>query len=174
MICLQRLSRDLTCSSVTWDQLWNKVAKYKLKVKLCHSIGVDFSFNIFWYNNAIYLDIFIVNTCNIYSKHQWVYLLWRYMYIGNSIHPEIRILWFANTWFVELICLFSEQQALIRVFDLPWEVIWIDLNWNSGWIDLKIQIKCKSLALPNLINCTYQLPTIIMIFFPISMGLPMR
>ena len=39
----------------------------------------------------------------------------------------------------ELICLFSEKQALIWVFDLPWEVIWIDLNWNSGWIDLKFK-----------------------------------
>ena len=75
----------------------------------------------------------------------------------------------------ELICLFSEKQALIWVFDLPWEVIWIDLNWNSGWIDLKFKSNANHwpyYLLPNLINSTHQLPTIIMIF-PISMGLPM-
>ena len=40
----------------------------------------------------------------------------------------------------ELICLFSEQQALIWVFDLPWEVIWIEIQdeliWNSNQMQI--------------------------------------
>ena len=55
-------------------------------------------------------------------------------------------------------------------FALRSDLNWFELKFRMNWFE--IQIKCKSLALPNLINSTYQLPTIIMIF-PISMGLPM-
>ena len=64
----------------------------------------------------------------------------------------------------ELIWLFSEQQALIEDLICPekwFELIWIEIQDKLIWNSNQMQI---TEALPNLINSTYQLPTIIIIF----------
>ena len=71
----------------------------------------------------------------------------------------IRILWFANNWFVNWFACFLSKRLWLQYLICPEK--WFELKFRIN--SFEIQIKYKSLALPNLINSTYQLPTIIMI-----------
>ena len=62
---------------------------------------------------------------------------------------------------IDLLVFWATGFDLSIWFALRSDLNWFELKFRMNWFE--IQIKCKSLALPNLINSTYQLPTIIMI-----------